>query len=214
MKSRRTMSRRTAGWLIAILAAFVVMHYAYGSTPTALTRTRPVTGTPAMSVTLQGEITHITSKNMTITLEDTHGSLTKMTRTIEFDNNTTFVSPGKPQTSGAAGLSYLQKGYRVIVKGQGTSQNGIVAQLVGINFPPLNGTVASINHSELTLHIAGQPHPAKILLTSHTAFYVPNGDWNLLKSGSPIRVWVIPHTGPTTLQATTIMVMSSKKSGA
>ena len=133
MKRRLPMSRRTAGWLMALMAALVVVHYAYRNVPTALTRA--VTGTPAIRVALKGEITHITPQGLTVTLEDAHGGLTKLTRHVVLTQSTRIATPGKPIATGDAGYKYLQNGLRVIVQGQGTATNDVIAQVVNVTFP-------------------------------------------------------------------------------
>lgn len=207
MKKRFNMSRRTAGWLVAIFAALVVIHYAYNQTPKNLART--VMGKPAIQVALRGEITQMNSNRMTVTLEDPHGDLTNLSRQITLTDSTRFMAPGKPQAVGQAGFNYLKQGYRVAVSGQGTNDNGIEAQIVQVNFPPLNGTVTKMSASLLTVNVPGQPAPAVVALTSHTAFFLPNGDIGALAAGAPVRVWVIPNQAPDSgLTAVTVMVMT------
>lgn len=206
MKRRLPMSRRTAGWLMALMAALVVVHYAYQKVPTALTRA--VIGTPAIRVALKGEITQISPTGLTVTLEDAHGGLTKLTRHVVLTESTKIAMPGKPTATGQAGYKYLQNGLRIIVQGQGTATNDVIAQVVNVTFPPLTGTVAQVDQAMLTLTVAGQPHPARILLTSHTAFFVPGGHWQSLKVGAPVRVWVIPNqVNGSGLTAITVMVV-------
>ncbi|MCL5116240.1 MAG: DUF5666 domain-containing protein [Firmicutes bacterium] len=205
MNKRLRLSRRTAGWLVAIFAALVVIHYAYNTTATNLART--VMGHPAISIALRGEITQLNSNQMTVTLEDPHGDLTNLSRQVTLTDSTRFLAPGKPQAVGQAGLSYLKQGYRVAVSGNGTADNGIDAQVVQINFPPINGTVSKIDGSQLTVNVPGQPAPAVVSLTSHTAFFLPGGDVTALKTGVPVRVWVIPNQEPDSgLTAVTVMV--------
>jgi hypothetical protein len=205
MRKRLSMSRRTAAWLMAVLAALVVVHYAYRNVPTALTRA--VTGVPALQVALRGEITQLSPNAMTVTLEDSHGDLTQLTRHVVLTQDTQFVTLGKPSATGSRGYSYLQTGYRVLIRGQGTVNNDIIAQVVNVSFPPLNGTVTQVNQAMLTLAVKGQPQPANILLTSHTAFFVPGGQWNSLKIGAPVKVWVVPNqVSGSGLTAITVMV--------
>lgn len=213
MKRRLPMSRRTAGWLMALMAALVVVHYAYRNVPTALTRA--VIGTPAIRVALKGEITHITPQGLTVTLEDAHGGLTTLTRHVVLTESTRFATPGKPMATGNAGYKYLQTGLRVIVQGQGTATNDVIAQVVNVTFPPLTGKVSQVDQAMLTLSVAGQSQPAKILLTSHTAFFVPGGHWQSLKVGAPVRVWVVPNqvTG-SGLTAITVMVIHGSNTTA
>lgn len=204
-KRRFGMSRRTAGWLVAIFAALVVIHYAYHTSASNLART--VTGKPALAVALRGEITHLGNDQMTVTLEDPHGDLTNLSRQITLTDKTQVMAPGKPQVTGKTGMSYLKTGYRVAVSGQGTADNGIEAQMVQVNFPPINGTVTKIGASQLTVNVSGQPAPAVIDVSSHTAFFAPKGDLTALKVGAPVRVWVIPnHQQSSGLTAVTVMV--------
>ncbi len=204
------MSRRTAAWLMAVLALLVVVHYAYQNAPTALTRA--VTGAPALQVALRGEITQLSPQGLTVTLEDAHGDLTQITRHVVLTQNTQFVSLGKPAATGSMGYAYLQRGFRVLIKGQGTLNNDIVAQLVNVSFPPLTGTVTEVNQAMLSLMVSGQTQPANILLTSHTAFFVPGGQWNSLKIGAPVRVWVIPNqVSGSGLTAVTVTVIHPAK---
>ncbi len=211
MKRRLPMSRRTAGWLMALMAVLVVVHYAYRNVPTALTRA--ITGTPAIRVALKGEIAHVTPQGLTVILEDSHGGLTKVTRHVVLTASTKIATPGKPIATGSAGYKYLQNGLRVIVQGQGTATNDVIAQMVNITFPPLTGKVAQVDQAMLTLTVSGQSQPAKILLTSHTAFFVPGGHWQSLKVGAPVRVWVVPNqvTG-SGLTAITVMVVHETQS--
>lgn len=209
MKKRFNMSRRTAGWLVAIFAALVVIHYAYHTSAKNLAHT--VMGKPAAAIALRGEITQLNSDKMTVTVEDTHGDLTNLSRTVTLTNSTRFLAPGKPQATGQSGFSYLKTGYRVSLSGQVTERNGIDAQVVQVNFPPINGTVQTLNGSEMTVSVSGQPAPAVIALTSHTAYFMPNGDVSALKKGVPVRVWVVPNHEPNSgLTAVTVMVAQSK----
>lgn len=208
MKTGYRMSRRTAGWLIAIFAALIVIHYAYGNTAQNLTRA--VMGKPALKVALRGEVTAMKQNQMTVTIEDPHGDLTNLSRQIDLTPKTQYMSPGKPMVTGQEGSSYLKQGVRVTVSGQGTSQNGIEAQMVRINFPPISGTVSSIKKSMITVSVPGQPSAANIQLTSHTAFFVPQGVWNHLAQGAKVRVWVVPNQEPHSgLTAVTVMVTGS-----
>lgn len=207
-KRHLTISRRTAGWLVAIFAALVVIHYAYSTSAANLART--VMGKPAIQVALRGEITNLSGDHMTVTLEDPHGDLTNLSRQVTLTDQTRLMAPGKPQLTGKAGFSYLKEGYRVSVSGQGTADNGIEAQVVEVNFPPINGTVSQIQASQITVAVSGQPSPAIVDVTSHTAFFMPNGDVSTLKVGAPVRVWVIPNNQPDSgLTAVTIMVVKS-----
>ncbi|MDA8205062.1 MAG: DUF5666 domain-containing protein [Thermaerobacter sp.] len=199
------MSRRTAGWLVAIFAALVVIHYAYHTSASNLART--VTGRPALAIALRGEITQLNNDHMTVTLEDPHGDLTNLSRQVTLTDTTRIMAPGKPQVMGTAGLSYLKTGYRVAVSGQGTASNGIEAQVVQVNFPPINGTVTRMGNSALTVNVSGEPAPAVVEVSSHTAFFAPNGDLTALKVGAPVRIWVIPNRQPGSgLTAVTVMV--------
>ncbi|SMC03284.1 hypothetical protein SAMN00768000_1005 [Sulfobacillus thermosulfidooxidans DSM 9293] len=214
MKQKFSMSRRTAGWLMALLVAFVVVHYAYQKTPSALTRA--VTGQPAIQVALRGEITNLNANTVALTLEDPHGDLTTLSRTVQLTDHTQYVMPGEPPLTGASGLKYLQKGYRVFVKGQGTADNQVIAQVIHVSFPPINGMVSALSPSLLTVKVPNQPQLANIALTSHTAIYVPEGDWSKLQVGAPVRVWVIPTTNGNTsgLTALSVMVLSPAKTSA
>lgn len=207
-KPRFAMSRRTAGWLVAIFAALVVIHYAYHTNTRNLAQT--VIGKPAISVALRGEITQLHNDQMTVTLEDPHGDLTSLSRHVTVTDETRFMAPGKPQAIGRAGLGYLKEGYRVTVSGQGTADNQVDAQVVQVNFPPIYGTISKVAPSELTLAVPGQPALAVVRVSSHTAYFLPDGDLNALKIGAPVRVWVIPSsTSNTALTAVTVMVRSS-----
>lgn len=204
-KRRFGMSRRTAGWLVAIFAALVVIHYAYRTSAGNLART--VMGKPAIAVALRGEITKVSNSHLTVTLEDPHGDLTDLSRDVTLTDHTRIMAPGKPEATGTSGFSYLKEGYRVAISGQGTRDNGIEAQLVQVNFPPINGTVTKIETSQMTVSVPGQPAPAIVHVTSHTAYFLPKGDTSALKVGAPVRVWVVP-TGQsgTDLTAVTVMV--------
>lgn len=199
------MSRRTAGWLMALLVAFVVVHYAYQKTPNLLTRA--VTGQPAIHVALRGEITHLSASTVNLTLEDPHGNLTTLSRSIQLTDKTQYVMPGEPLLTGASGMKYLQKGYRIFVKGQGTADNQVIAQVIQVSFPPINGTVSAISPSSLAVKVPNQPAMANISLTSHTAIYVPQGDWSKFTVGAPVRVWVIPTPQGNTANLTALSVM-------
>lgn len=206
-KRRFSMSRRTAGWLVAIFAALVVIHYAYRTSTANLAKT--VMGRPSIAVALRGEITTLSNDHMTVTLEDTHGDLTNLSRQVTLTDQTRIMAPGKPQATGKSGFSYLKEGYRVAVSGQGTADNGMEAQIVQVNFPPINGTVSKVGASQMTVSVPGQPVPAVVEVTSHTAFFLPNGDVSALKVGAPVRVWVIPtNESNTGLTAVTVMVKS------
>ncbi|MCY0898662.1 MAG: DUF5666 domain-containing protein [Firmicutes bacterium] len=208
MNSRRVhLSRRTAGWLVAIFAALVVIHYAYRVNTANLART--VMGRPALTVALRGEITSMGTNQMTVTLEDPHGDLTNLTRQILLTDQTRYLAPGKPEATGSAGVAYLKQGYRVSVRGVGTDTNDIEANLVQVNFPPISGTITQLSGSQMTVNVPSQPAPAVVTLTSHTAFFVPDGHWTALKIGSPVRVWVVPNQNPNSgLTAVTVMVQS------
>ncbi|NMP23381.1 DUF5666 domain-containing protein [Sulfobacillus harzensis] len=209
MNKRFNMSRRTAGWLVAIFAALVVIHYAYNTSAKNLAQT--VMGKPAAAIALRGEVTQLDANKMTVTVEDTHGDLTNLSRTITLTNSTRFLAPGKPQATGQSGFGYLKTGYRVSLSGQVTAQNGIDAQVVQVNFPPINGTVEKLAGSQMTLNVSGQPAPAVVNLTSHTAYFMPNGDVSALKQGAGVRVWVIPNGEPDSgLTAVTVMVNRSQ----
>jgi hypothetical protein len=206
-KRRLTISRRTAGWVVAIFAALVVIHYAYSTSVTNLART--VMGKPAIAVALRGEITNLNRDHMTVTLEDPHGDLTNLSRLVILTDQTRMVAPGKPQVTGKSGLEYLKEGYRVSVSGQGTADNAVEAQLVEVNFPPINGVVSHIATSQITVDVSGQPAPAVVAVTSHTAFFMPDGNVSTLKVGAPVRVWVVPNNEPNSgLTAVTVMVKS------
>lgn len=205
MNKRFNLSRRTAGWLVAIFAALVVVHYAYNASATNLART--VMGKPAIAIALRGEITQVSANKMTVTVEDPHGDLTNLSRQITLTDSTRVMAPGKPQATGQAGFSYLKLGYRVALSGQVTADNTIDAQVVQVNFPPITGTVQRLAASQMTVLVPGQSEPAVVDLTSHTAFFVPNGDVTALKTGVPVRVWVIPNQEPNSgLTAVTVMV--------
>lgn len=214
MNNRRfRMSRRTAGWLVAVLAVVVVVHFAYGGLPTALTRA--VTGHPVIQVSLRGEITRLSPNDLTVTLEDPHGNLTSVTRQVVLTSHTRFVSPGQPSVVGAQGYQYLKSGYRVLIRGASIGQNQLEAQLVAVSFPPITGTVDRVQNSVLTLSVPGQSHKAHVSLTSHTAFFVPNGDWHQLATGAPVRVWVIPTSqNGSGLTAITVMVVKLPQTGS
>lgn len=213
MKTGMRLSRRTAGWLVAIFAALVVIHYAYNTSTSGLART--VMGQPAIAVALRGEITELNNHQMTVTLEDPHGDLTELSREITFSDHTKFTAPGHPVAVGQAGLSYLKSGYRVSVSGRGTTDNGIEAQLVEVNFPPLTGTVTHIDRGQLTIKVSGQSAPAQIELTSHTAFFMPDGDIRGLAPGVMVRVFVVPNaTANSGLTAVTVMVKSTSTHSA
>jgi hypothetical protein len=204
-KPRVNMSRRTAGWLVAIFAALVVIHYAYNTSASNLAQT--VMGKPAKVVALRGEITQLGADQMTVTLEDPHGDLTNLTDKISLTDHTRYSAPGKPQATGSSGYSYLKQGYRVSVSGQGTVQNGIEAQLVQINFPPITGTVSKIDGGQITVTVPSQQAPAVVDVTSHTAYFMPAGNLTALKPGASIRVWVVPNQEPGSgLTAVTVMV--------
>ncbi|MCY0880135.1 MAG: DUF5666 domain-containing protein [Firmicutes bacterium] len=209
MNSRRVyLSRRTAGWLVAIFAALVVIHYAYRINTQNLART--VMGKPALTIALRGEITSLNNSQMTVTLEDPHGDLTNLSRQIVLTDQTRYMAPGKPEATGSAGLGYLKPGYRISVRGVGTDTNDIEANLVQVNFPPITGTITQLSQSEMTVNVPSQPAPAVITLTSHTAFFVPEGHWSALKVGAPVRVWVVPNQNPASgLTAVTVMVRSA-----
>ena len=209
MKKKFSMSRRTAGWLMALLAAFVVMHYAYQKTPGLLSRA--VTTQPAIQVALRGEITHLQSNAVNLTLEDPHGNLTTLSRTIQLTGKTQYLTPGEPPLTGNSGLKYLQKGYRVFVKGRGTADNHVIADVVHVSFPPITGTLSQLSASQLSVKVPHQPVPATIALTSHTAIYVPQGNWSQFKVGSPIKVWVVPisHGTHSNLAALSVIVLSA-----
>ncbi|MDA8194463.1 MAG: hypothetical protein M0Z53_10775 [Thermaerobacter sp.] len=213
MKHRFGISRRTAGWLMAVMAALVVIHYAYRRAPAALTRA--VTGQPALFVSLRGEITQLSATGLTVTLEDAHGNLTSLTRHIVLTGATRYLSPGQPAVVGKKGTEYLKTGYRIIVRGQGAADNAVQAQVVTVTFPPIAGTVAQVSNGTLLIDVAGQPHPARVQLTSRTAFFVPNGNWSRLSAGAPIRVWVIPSQNTASgLVAITVMVVSPPPTGS
>lgn len=203
------MSRRTAGWLMALLAAFVVVHYAYHKTPSLLSRT--VSAQPAIQVALRGEITHLQSNAVNLTLEDPQGNLTTLSRTIQLTSKTQYLMPGEPPLTGNNGMKYLQKGYRVFVKGRGTADNHVIADIVQVSFPPITGTLTQLSPSQLNVKVPHQPAPATITLTSHTAIYVPQGDWSQFKVGSPVRVWVVPTAQGTqsSLTALSVIVLST-----
>ncbi len=207
MKQKYSISRRTAGWLMALLAAFVVVHYAYHSSPSNLSQA--VTGQPAIQVALRGEITGYNSSSVSLTLEDPHGDLTTLSRNVQVTDKTQYITPGEPGVMGPDGMKYLKKGYRVYVKGQGTADNQVVAQLVHVSFPPITGTLTSLSGSMLSVKVMHQDQPAAIIMTSHTAIYVPDGDWSKLAVGSPVRVWVVP--GPagdsSELRALSVLVL-------
>ncbi len=209
MKQKFSMSRRTAGWFVALLAAFVVIHYAYQKAPGALTRA--VTGQPAIHVALRGEITHLHSDAVGLILEDPHGNLTTLSRTVQLTNKTQYLMPGEPPLTGSTGLKYLQKGYRIFVKGRGTADNHVIADVVHVSFPPITGTLSALSPSALSVTVPHQPEAATIALTSHTAIYVPQGDWSQFKVGSPVRVWVVPtsHSTGSSLMALSVMVLSA-----
>lgn len=206
-RRRFGMSRRTAGWLVAIFAALVVIHYAYRTSATNLAHT--VMGKPAIAVALRGEITKLSANQMTVTLEDPQGDLTDLSRPVTLTDQTRIMAPGKPQATGQSGFEYLKQGYRVAVSGQGTADNGVEANLVQVNFPPINGTVTKITDSHITVNVQGQPAPAVVAVTSHTAYFAPKGSMAALKVGAPVRVWVIQNQEPQSgLTAVTVMVKS------
>lgn len=213
MKNRFRMSRRTAGWLLAIFAAFIVVHYAYRNAPTALTRA--VTGSPALQVSLRGEVTKVSPNGMTITLEDSHGALTHLTRKVTVNSSTRYLSPGQPTVVGSTGEHYVKQGYRVLIRGQGNADNSVVAQIVAVTFPPITGTISKVNHDILTVDVPGQSQPAHVTLTSHTAFFVPHGQWGRLSKGAPVRVWVVPNKSTGSgLTAVTVMVITPPATGS
>ncbi len=206
-KRRFGLSRRTAGWLVAIFAALVVIHYAYRTTASNLAQT--VMGKPAISVAIRGEITKLSQDHMTVTLEDTQGDLTNLSRQVILTDQTRIISPGKPQATGPSGFSYLKEGLRVAVSGQSTADNGLEAHIVEVNYPPINGTITQLAASRMTVNVPGQPAPAVVQITSHTAFFAPNGDMSTLKVGAPVRVWVIPmNPAGHELTAVTVLVTS------
>ncbi len=207
-KKRFNISRRTAGWLVAIFAALVVIHYAYRTSATNLART--VMGKPAIVVALRGEITKLDTPHMTVTVEDPNGDLTNLSRQITLTDQTQFMAPGKPQVTGKSGFNYLKEGYRVSVNGEGTSDNGLEARLVQVNFPPINGVIGKITPSQISVDVTGQRAPAVVDVTSQTAYFMPQGDLTALKVGANVRIWVVPNNEPTSgLTAVTVMVRQS-----
>ena len=208
-KGRLNVSRRTAGWLVAIFAALIVIHYAYRTTATNLART--VMGRPAIAVALRGEITKLDASQMTVTVEDpTSGDLTNLSRQITLTDQTQFMAPGKPQVTGKSGFSYLKEGYRVAVSGEGTTDDRLEARLVQVNFPPITGIIGKITPSQISVNVSGQGAPAVIDVTSQTAYFMPQGDLAALKVGANVRIWVIPNSQPTSgLTAVTVMVRQS-----
>ncbi len=214
MKQKFSISRRTAGWLMALLVAFVVVHYAYNRSSQAITQA--VTGQPAIQVAMRGEITGYTDNTVSLTLEDPHGELTTLSRNVQLTDKTQYVTPGEPPVTGSQGVKYLKQGYRVAVRGQGTADNQVIAQLVQVSFPPITGTVSQLSPSVLAVSVPNQPHAANIALTSHTAIYVPQGDWSKLALGAPVRVWVMPRAqgDSSGLVALSVMVLAHGTSSA
>ncbi|AUW92773.1 MAG: hypothetical protein C7B44_15835 [Sulfobacillus thermosulfidooxidans] len=214
MKQKFSMSRRTAGWLMALLVAFVVVHYASSGSTAALSRA--VTGQPAIQVAMRGEITSYSDHSVSLALEDPHGNLTTLSRNVQLTDKTQYVTPGEPPITGPKGMKYLKPGYRVYVRGQGTADNQVIAQLVHVSFPPITGTIRQISPSVITVSIPNQPQAANIALTSHTAIYVPQGDWSKLTPGATVRVWVMPqaHSESQGLVALSVMVLSQETSSA
>lgn len=205
MTHTRKTPRRAAGWLFVTLLALIAVHYTYNTPPVAAVR--PAVAPVALTVSVRGEITRLTPASLTLTLEDSHGELTPLTRQIELNASTTVLAPGNPPKTGSAGWSYLRTGYRVQIKAQGTSSGQIVARVIAVRFPPIMGTIAAIDASSLAVTVPGQSEPAIVGLTSHTAFYVPDGRWGALATGAPVTVWVVPDSRTSgQLIALTVMV--------
>ena len=204
-KPRFAMSRRTAGWVVAIFAALVVIHYAYRTSAANLART--VMGKPAIAIALRGEITKLDTNHMTVTLEDPQGDLTNLSREVTVTDKTRIMAPGKPEATGQQGLTYLKTGLRVAVSGQGTGTNGLEANVVQVNFPPITGTISKIAGSQITVEVPGQPSPAVVDVTSQTAYFLPHGDAAALKTGASVRIWVVQNADPASgLTAVTVVV--------
>lgn len=188
MASRWKMTRRTAGWLVAIVAALFVYHWAFPSGYSVL----PASISPAVTVT--GEITALNPPNLTLQLTDPKGQLTTLTRTVRLTTDTRYRYPGQPEATGTAGLNWLRPGLRVTVVGQSPSASGdLTASSVSVQFPPVTGVVQSVRPGTITLTIAGSSQPMNITVTPSTAFYFPQGDQSTLKPGAKVNVTVVPN---------------------
>jgi hypothetical protein len=202
------MSRRAAGMLMIIAGLLVVYHFAHerpGQSPGL-----PVIA-PALHITLRGEVTRVHGERLTVRVENIHGDLTSHLRTVQLSAQTRIRRPGAPTAKGRAGLSYLQVGYRVLVHGLAAEDGETVnAAAVVVSFPPVTGTLVRVDGPNLTVQVPGQAADMTVTATSHTAFFVPGGDWSALKRGSPIRIWIAPEVGDATrFQALTVMVRQS-----
>lgn len=202
------MSRRAAGMLMIIAGLLVVYHFAHerpGQSPGL-----PVIA-PALHITLRGEITRIDGERLTVRVENVHGDLTSHIRTVQLSADTRIRRPGAAAAKGRAGLSYLRVGYRVLVHGLAAEDGRTVnAAGVAVSFPPVTGTLARVEGADLVVRVPGQAAEMTVTATSHTAFFVPGGEWSTLRAGAPVRIWIAPETGDATrFQALTVTVRAN-----
>lgn len=201
-------SRRTAYWLIAVLAVLIGVHMAYRNQPVAL----PSVGVPALHVTLRGQATKVGPSEITVNLEDPHGNLTGIIRTVALTPSTRILWPGPSPKQGSSGLTALRPGYHVVIRAQGGSDNSLIAQVVLVSYPPVTGTLGSVQNGQLSIHVPGQSSPVLVTVNSHTAYFVPNGQWQLLASGATIRVMV--HPGPNGSLVASMVLVSPPSGGS
>lgn len=199
------MSRRAAGMLMIVAGLLVVYHFAHertGQSPGL-----PVIA-PALHITLRGEITRIDGERLTVRVENMHGDLTSHVRTVQLSGDTRIRRPGAGSAKGRTGLGYLQVGYRVLVHGLAAEDGQTInAAAVAVSFPPVTGTLARVDGPDLIVRVPGQAADMTVTATSHTAFFVPGGQWSTLKPGAPIRIWIAPEVKDATrFQALTVTV--------
>lgn len=194
-------SRRTAILLIAVMAVLIGIHFAYRNPPVAL----PASTTSVTSSTVKGRVIHVGSRLLTVNLEDAHGTVTGTVRQIALTSHTGVIWPGRPAQIGSAGFRLIRPGYQVMVLGTVGAQNSMTARTIAVSYPPVDGLIASLRHGRLGLRIPGRATPMVVVITSHTAIYVPHGQWDALKTGAVARAYVTPGTNGV-LTATRVVI--------
>jgi hypothetical protein len=187
--TRRAWSR--ALMVVAAIAMLLVgVHMAYRNQSVAL----PTVGLPVLHVVAQGRVTRLGNDSLTINLEDREGLLTGVHREIRITDKTHIVTPGESPASGPAGLKLIEVGDRVIVHGRSTTDSVILARTLVAGPGPVDGVIAGVSNGQLKVTVPGQAAPVAVALTSSTAFFVPEGQWQLLTVGARVRVSV--RAGP------------------
>lgn len=211
MRPGKKMSRRTAGWLMAIAAALVIFHFTQGNQTSNLWGTSPVTA--PVTVSLNGEITGMQSHTISLQLVDAKGNLSTATRTIQVGNQTRIEYPGSPPQTGVSGMSLLRTGFRVAVQGQ-SQANGIDANTVSVKFPPLVGTVEKVQGSDIQVNVAGQSVPIKLTITPATKIQLPTKNGSNLTPGEPVKIAMAPNLKTGGFTVFSIAVQAPPASGS